>query len=52
MKNMIYEMKSKVEGINRLDEMEDRISDLENVVTKDTQSEQQQVKRIQKMKIV
>ena len=41
MKNTIFEIKSKLEGIaNRLDETEDQISELEDKVERNTQVEQ------------
>ena len=43
---MITERKNTLEGINsRLDEVEDWISNLEDKVAEDTQSEQQQEKK-------
>ena len=39
MKNTIFEMKSTLERINRLDEAKDQISDIEDGVVEDTQSE-------------
>ena len=48
MKYTITEMKNTLEGINRrLDEAGDRISDLEDKVAENTQSEQQKEKGIQ-----
>ena len=47
MKNTLSEMMSTLKGINRVDEMVDRISD----IVEDTQSEQQHGKT-KKMKIV
>ena len=50
MKNIISEMKNTVEGIkSRLDEA-DKISDLENMVEKKTQNEQEKEKRLRKNK--
>ena len=47
MKITITEMKNTLEKLNnRLDEAEDQISDLEDKVAENTQSEQQQEKRI------
>ena len=50
MKNTISEMTGILERINRVDKVEDRITDIENGVVEDTQSEQQQEVRIQKNK--
>ena len=52
MKNTISEMKSILEGINRVDETKDWISNIEDRVAEDTQLEQQQKKKeSKKMKI-
>ena len=45
---MQYQMKSTLEGINRMDEGEDQIGNTEDVVMEDTQLEKQQEKRIQR----
>ena len=46
-------MKNNLQGINsRVDEAENQISDLEYKEAKNTQSEQQEEKRIKKMRIV
>lgn len=45
MKNAVSETKNTLKGINRLHEAADRISDLEDGVAEDTQSEQQREKR-------
>ena len=51
-KDTLTEMKNNLQGINsRVHEAENQISDLEYKETKNTQSEQQKEKRIQKMRI-
>ena len=53
MKNIISELKKKTleRIIGRLDEAEDRISELENKVERNTQVEQLHEKRLKNMKI-
>ena len=43
-------MKNTLERINRIDGVEDRISELEDKVTENTQSEEQKEKSIKKMR--
>ena len=52
MKNTITKMKNTLEISSILDEAEDQISNLGEKVAENTQSEQQQEKRIQKKRIV
>lgn len=44
MKNKISEMKRILEGFNTVDEVKNQISDIEDGVTEDTKSKQQQEK--------
>ena len=48
MKNAISEMKNTLEGINKMNGVEDQISELEDKVKNNTQSEQQNEKRLKK----
>ena len=48
MKNTISKMKNTLEGINRLDETEGQINDLEDKIEENTPSEKQKEKRIKK----
>ena len=48
MKNTIFNMKRILEEINTVDEVEDRNSNLEDRIVEDTQSGQQQEKKIPK----
>ena len=50
MKNMISELKNIVEGIKGRPNEADKISDLENMVEKKTQNEQEKEKRLRKNK--
>ena len=53
MKDTLIEIKNNLQGNNsRVEEAENRINDLEHKEAKNNQSEQQEEKRIQKMRIV
>ena len=53
MKVTLIKIKNNLQGINsRVDEAENQINDLEHKEAKNKQSEQQEEKRIQKMRIV
>ena len=53
MKDTLIEIKNNWQGINsRVDEAENQINDLEHKEAKNNQSEQQEEKRIQKIRIV
>ena len=52
MKDTLIEIKNNLQENNRVDEIENQINDLKHKEAKNNQIEQQEEKRIQKMKIV